>query len=125
MEINSGEIATLKVVEQFNAAFNRQDVIAIMELMTPDCIFGEPYPPPDGSMYEGQEAVRAYWERFFAESPLANFTFYDLFASTDRAVVRWTYHWVEKDGKKGHIQGVDVLRVRDGQIAEKFSYVKG
>jgi hypothetical protein len=40
-------------------------------------------------------------------------------------VVRWTYHWVEQDGKKGHIQGVDVLKVSDGQVAEKFSYVKG
>jgi hypothetical protein len=25
----------------------------------------------------------------------------------------------------GHVRGVDVLRVRDGRVAEKLAYVKG
>ena len=29
------------------------------------------------------------------------------------------------DGSPGHVRGVDVIRVVDGQIAEKLSYVKG
>ena len=43
----------------------------------------------------------------------------------NRCVVRWRYEWVEKDGKPGHVRGVDVVRVRDGKVAEKLSYVKG
>ena len=43
----------------------------------------------------------------------------------DRAVVRWTFSWREPDGNRGHVRGVDVLRLRDGKIAEKLSYVKG
>jgi hypothetical protein len=38
----------------------------------------------------------------------------------DRVVTRWRYDF---DG--GHVRGVDVFRVRDGLVAEKFSYVKG
>jgi len=32
---------------------------------------------------------------------------------------------VEKEGKRGHVRGADIFRVRDGRVAEKLSYVKG
>jgi hypothetical protein len=48
-----------------------------------------------------------------------------MFACGDRAVVGWTYRWVDENGKAGHIRGVDMFRVRDGKVAEKLSYVKG
>jgi hypothetical protein len=39
--------------------------------------------------------------------------------------VRWVYTWTDADGSEGRIKGVDVLRVRDGKVAEKLAYVKG
>jgi len=116
---------TLEAVQSFNDAFNRHDVDAIMAAMTEDCVFENTYPPPDGERYEGQAAVRAFWERFFTSSPLATFETEETFACGDRCVVRWLYRWVERDGKPGHVRGVDVFRVRDGKVAEKLSYVKG
>jgi ketosteroid isomerase-like protein len=115
---------TLETVERFNAAFNRHDVDAIMYCMTQDCVFENTRPAPDGTRLVGQAAVRRFWEEFFARSPQARFDTEDLFAAGDRCVVRWVYHWV-RDGKAGHVRGVDVFRVRDGQVAEKCSYVKG
>lgn len=114
----------LAVVRAFNDAFNSHDVAAIMALMTEDCVFENTRPAPDGTRYEGQAAVRAFWEQFFANSPQARFEFGDMFAAGDRCVVRWTYHWVRNE-VAGHVRGVDVFRVRDGKIAEKLSYVKG
>ena len=114
----------LTVVHQFNDAFNRHDVDAIMALMTDDCVFENTRPAPDGTRYAGQDAVRAFWQQFFANSPQARFEFTDLFAAGDRALVRWTYHWI-KNGAAGHVRGVDVFRIRDGKVAEKLSYVKG
>jgi ketosteroid isomerase-like protein len=116
---------TSEVIERFNEAFNRHDVDAIMALMTEDCVFEDTQPRPDGTRYEGQAAVRGYWERFFASSPQAHFETEDLFAGGDRCAVRWRYTWVDKDGQTGHVRGVDVFRVRDGKVAEKLSYVKG
>jgi ketosteroid isomerase-like protein len=116
---------TLEVIQRFNDAFNRHDVGAVMAAMTEDCVFENTHPPPDGERYYGQAAVRAFWERFFASSPHATFETEDIFAGGDRGVVCWLYRWVEQDGKRGHIRGVDVFRVRDGKVAEKFSYVKG
>jgi ketosteroid isomerase-like protein len=114
------DAATLATIERFNAAFNRHDVDAVMALMTDDVVFENTSPAPDGERHEGQAAVRAFWEHFFATSPNARFEVEDIFAAGDRCTVRWRYDW---DG--GHIRGVDLFRVRDGKVAEKLSYVKG
>ena len=115
---------TIATVHRFNEAFNRHDVDAVMALMTDDCLFDATRPPPDGERFEGQAAVRGFWEAFFARSPQARFETEELFAAGDRCVVRWLYRWV-REGKAGHVRGVDVFRVRDGRVAEKLSYVKG
>ena len=111
---------TLATIERFNEAFNRHDVDAVMALMTDDVVFENTPPPPDGERHEGQAAVRDFWENLFAGSPRAHFTAEDIFAAGDRCTVRWRYSWGD-----GSIRGVDVLRVRDGKVAEKLSYVKG
>ena len=114
--------ATLAVVHRFNDAFNRHDVDAVMALMTADCVFENTLPPPDGERFIGAGPVRGFWERFFAASPSARFEAEEMFAAGDRCVVRWVFHW---DDRGGHVRGVDVMRVRDGRVAEKLSYVKG
>ena len=116
---------TIAAIQRFNDAFNRHDVDAVMAAMTEDCLFENTSPSPDGERYEGQAAVRAFWAHFFVTSPHATFETEDVFAGGDRGVVCWRYRWVEQDGKHGHIRGVDVFRVRDGKVAEKFAYVKG
>src|SRR5689334_2056746 len=100
--------ATLAAVERFNDAFNRHDVDAAMAAMTPDCVFENSYPPPDGARYEGQDAVRAAVEEFVRNSPQAVFEMEEVFACGDRAVARWLYRWIDADGRPGHVRGVDV-----------------
>ena len=116
---------TVETIERFNAAFNRHDVDAVMALMTPDCVFENTWPAPDGERYEGQAAVRAFWERLFRTTPDAHFAAEDLFAAGDRCTVRWRYTYTGADGTARHLRGVDVFHVRDGKVAEKLSYVKG
>ena len=117
-------VETRAVVDRFNDAFNRHDVDAIMRYMTADCVFENTRPAPDGTRLVGQAAVRSFWEEFFARSPQARFETEEVFAAGDRCVVQWVYRWV-REGKEGHVRGVDVFRVRDGRVAEKCSYVKG
>ena len=117
--------STVEVIEKFNEAFNRHDVQGIMALMTDDCIFENTYPPPDGERFEGQEAVRHFWEEFFRSSSHAVFQWEDMITHGDRCVVRWRYEWTNTNSESGHVRGVDVFRVREGKVAEKFSYVKG
>jgi ketosteroid isomerase-like protein len=117
--VTAHEINTMAAVDRFNAAFDRQDLDAVMAAMTSDCVF-ESTSPPDGEQHAGQAAVRTPWATFFADSPDAVFETEDSFACGDRTPVRWLFRW-----DSGHVRGVDVFRVRDGLVAEKLSCVKG
>lgn len=110
---------------RFSEAFGRNDVDAIMALMTADCVFEATGPAPDGVRHEGAAAVRRQWELLFAGTRDPVFEEEDLFVTGDRAVLRWRYAWTDDDGAPGHVRGVDVLRLRDGLVCEKLSYVKG
>ncbi len=115
---------TLTTIENFNSAFNRHDVDAVMNVMTENCVFENTNPPPDGSRIEGAVAVREFWGKFFTANPDSHFEVEELFVAGDRCVVRWIYHKT-KEGKNWHLRGVDVFKVVNGKVAEKLSYVKG
>jgi ketosteroid isomerase-like protein len=117
--------ATLATVRRFLDAFARHDVDGIMAAMDEDCVFENTWPPPDGERHVGQAAVRRFWEQFFRGTPSAAFETEEMFAGGARCVVRWLYRWRNADGSAGHVRGVDLLRVRDGKVVEKLSYVKG
>lgn len=123
--VDAKTAATIETINRFNEAFNRHDVDAVMALMTDDVVFENTSPAPDGERYEGQEAVRGFWERLFRASPKAHFATEEMFAAGDRCTVRWLYTWDNPGGGKGHVRGVDVFTVRDGKVSEKLSYVKG
>ena len=95
-----------------------------MAAMTDDCVF-ESTGAPDGTRHEGQAAVRRTWEEFFSGSPHARFAREQTIPAGDHYVVLWRYDWTDASGNAGHVRGVDVMRVRDGRVAEKLTYVKG
>ena len=117
--------SAIRVVLEFNEAFNRHDVAGMMQLMTDDCIFENTSPAPDGAVYSGKEVVTRFWQDFFRESPQAHIEIEEIFSLGERCMMRWRYSWVDMAGDKGHVRGVDVFRVRNGFIREKLSYVKG
>ncbi len=112
---------TRAVVERFLDAFGRSDVDAVMEVMSDDCVF-ESTEPPDGRRHQGREVVRRCWEELF-RTPGAHFATEEVVSSGDRAVVRWRYSWT--GDSSGHVRGVDLITVRDGEVVEKLSYVTG
>lgn len=112
----------IRVVIDFNEAFNRHDVAGMMKLMSDDCVFENTDPAPDGAVYSGKEAVTQFWQDFFRESPQAHIEIEEIFSLGlgHRCVMRWKYDW-----GNGHVRGVDIFKERDGLICEKLSYVKG
>jgi ketosteroid isomerase-like protein len=117
--------ATRTAVDRFNDAFGEQDIDALMELITDDCVFDTTEPAPDGRRFVGRDAVLEAWREFFQSSPDAMFDTEEIFACGDRCVVRWRYTWDPGDVRRGHVRGVDIFRVRDDLVTEKLSYVKG
>jgi ketosteroid isomerase-like protein len=109
----------IEVVEAFGAAWAAHDLDGSLALVTEDCIFDATGPAPDGVRHVGPDPIRKAWQAIF-DDPTSSFEAEETFAAGDRVVQLWRYSW---DG--GHVRGVDVFKVRDGRVAEKFSYVKG
>ena len=117
--------AAIRIVLKFNEAFNRHDVPGMMQLMSDDCIFENTAPAPDGTVFSARKAVTQFWQDFFRQSPHAHIEIEEIFGFGERCIMRWNYSWIDLEGKKGHVRGVDIFRVRNGSIYEKLSYVKG
>ena len=115
---------TTAAIQRFGEAFNRRDLDSVMAAMTEDCVLESNFPNPDGTRYEGRDSIRTYWEELFHPSNQMVFETEEMFAAGDRCVFRWIYRWVDKDGKPGHLRGMDVFRVRDGKVSEKLVYAK-
>lgn len=111
--------AVTELIDRFGATWNDHDLDAALALCSPDVVFESTGPAPDGVRAEGIDEVRAAWAAIFADRT-ARFTTEELIVAGDRAVSTWRYDWAD-----GHVRGVDVMRVRDGAVCEKFSYVKG
>ena len=111
----------LDLMDRFTAALNSHDLDAALALVTDDIVFESTSPSPDGTRYEGRDAVRKVWGELLETTPKARFSVEEQFSDgSGRAIVRWRYDWGD-----GHVRGVDVVRVRHGQLAESLAYVKG
>jgi predicted SnoaL-like aldol condensation-catalyzing enzyme len=115
----------VRLVIEFNEAFNRHDVAGMMKLMSEDCVFENTDPAPDGAIYTGKEAVTRFWQDFFAQSPHAHIKIDEIFGFGNRCIMLWRYDWEDASGAKGHVRGVDIFRIQNSFICEKLSYVKG
>lgn len=115
----------VRTVLAFNEAFNRHDVTGMMALMSDDCVFENTAPAPDGTVYQGKEAVTQFWQEFFRQSPQAHIEVEEIFGLGYRCVMRWRYEWGDENGDRGHVRGVDIFQVKNDLISQKLSYVKG
>ncbi len=121
------------LAQRYGEAWNRQDLDAIMDLHTDDCVFtafaaGAP-------IAKGKEAVREAFAGYIAMLPDIHFA--------ERSLQLGEGHWVlestmsgtvdqavdvegESLGTRGtrvEVPCVDVIQVRDGLIASKHTYI--
>jgi ketosteroid isomerase-like protein len=109
------------VIARFNHAFVNHDPAALDSLIAEDCVMEAIQPAPDGERYEGREACLGFW-RALAADQTTRFEPEEVVVSGDRATIRWRYHF--GDGPADSVRGVNLMRVRDGLIAEALGYSK-
>ena len=107
------------VIDRFNQAWTDHDLDAAIALTSDDVVFDATSPSPDGTHCVGQAAVRAAWQPIFDDAR-SHFDVEESFIAGDRLVQLWRFDWGD-----GHVRGIDVIRVVNGLVAEKLSYVKG
>jgi steroid delta-isomerase-like uncharacterized protein len=121
------------LAERYGEAWNHQDLDAIMDLHSDDCIFqahAAGSPPA-----EGKQAVREAFAGYLALLPDINFAERSLHVGEDHWVLESTMSGtvaqpIEVEGESLGDQGarievpcVDVIEVRDGLVASKQTYL--
>ena len=114
-----------KLLDAFADAWNRQDVEALMSMMTEDGIFeASAGHDVNGERHEGQRAVRAAYEAVFAQYPDARWANARHFVTENRGVSEWTFTGTLNDGRRVEVTGCDLFTFRNGKIAVKNSFRK-
>ena len=113
---------TTEVLRRFNDAFRFHEPAALAGLIAEDCTLENTQPAPNGSRHIGRDACLAVWQGL-AGATETQFTLEDVFVAGERGVIRWRYRWGAGDADS--IRGVNLMRVRGGQIVEALGYVKG
>ena len=113
---------TAEIMRRFNQGFQRHDPEIFKELVAEDCVIENTQPAPNGSRHIGREACLAVWQGLATQAG-TYFQEEEIFAAGDRAIIRWRFCWGE--GESNSVRGVNLMRVRGGQIVEAMGYVKG
>lgn len=113
----------IRVVAEFNQARKRHDLVKMLQLLSPTCI----YEPADTTIapdrISGKEAIAQFWQEFFQLYPQASFTVEEVYSAGFHCVLRWCFE-VEAEGQKRRLYGVDLFKVTNGLIQEHRSYMK-
>jgi ketosteroid isomerase-like protein len=121
-DLGQAILTTSEVIRRFNEAFQQHDPAALAELIALDCVIENSNPAPDGSRHVGREACLELWRRI-ATTPGTQFDLEETDVTGERATIRWRLRWGEDESKS--VRGVNLMRVRNGQIVEALGYVKG
>jgi uncharacterized protein (TIGR02246 family) len=108
-----------QLIARHDAAWNAQDLDAIMACYTPDIVFTN---YNAGETASGAEAVRRHLAGIFAGWPDLRFTGRRLNVCDEFAVSEWTANATHADGRRLEWDGVDVFPFADGLIARKDVY---
>jgi glyoxylase-like metal-dependent hydrolase (beta-lactamase superfamily II)/predicted ester cyclase len=119
------------VMTAYFDALTRHDLDAIAAAWAPDghChVAGQ----ADAS---GPDGVRAYWAELFGAVPDLRFTVDELIAEGDQVAVKWSatgtfagpgsYQGIEPTYAHLDLEGLDLFRLRDGQIVREDAYTDG
>jgi len=123
--VAADEAATLKMLDEFAAAWNRHDVEGLMACMAPECVFeGSAGPEKAGTRHVGRDAVRRAYLAIFDAYADGRWNNPRHFVSGNRAVSEWTFTGTTKDGTRVEVNGCDIFTLENGKIALKNSYRK-
>ena len=111
------EQAKRVVREYFDRVINRRDLGACDELLAAD------YVDHDGSAGAGVgvDATKEYLAGFLARYPDLRMTIEDMVAEGDRVALRATWRGRAADGVEYREQGLVLVRVSGGRLAERWS----
>ena len=114
------------IYQRFADAVNRRDLDALDQIFDPDLINHGADPDEPRGAYHFKQVFR----NFIAACPDLQVTIEDSITKDDKLVVRWTdtgthtgapLLGVPATGKQIILTGIEILRIRDGKIVERWA----
>ncbi|RSN09557.1 nuclear transport factor 2 family protein [Nonomuraea sp. WAC 01424] len=112
---------TADVIDRFNRAFVERDRDLLTDVVGEDCVMESVQPAPTGERVVGRQACLDWWGAL-VDDRTSRFEPQEVIVAGDRATIQWHYHY--GPGPSDWVSGVNVMRVRDGQIVEALGYSK-
>jgi steroid delta-isomerase-like uncharacterized protein len=109
----------MSIVREFERAFNRQDVAALVACFTPDGSYHDTF----FGGHTGPAGLRAMFERMFREGRDYAWTMETVVETETGAAAEWTFAYTVTDaiprsaGRAVRFRGMSVFEKRDGRIA--------
>jgi steroid delta-isomerase-like uncharacterized protein len=114
----------MSIVREFEKAFNRQDVGALVACFTP----GGSYVDTFFGAHTGSAALRSMFERMFREGRDYAWVMDVVVESRDTAAAEWTFDYVVSDaiprsaGRRVRFRGMSVFELEGGRVARYREY---
>ncbi|MFI9405184.1 nuclear transport factor 2 family protein [Nocardia sp. NPDC052316] len=112
---------TAEVMDRFNRAFIEREPELLDDLVDDDCVMESVQPAPTGERVLGREACLLFWKTL-VEDTATQFQPQEVIVAGDRATIRWQYRFGA--GENDWVEGVNLMRVRNGRIVEALGYSK-
>ena len=111
------------VVDLYNG-INDHKVEDIIELLSDNCILESTSPSPHGTVYNGKDQIKKYYENLFEERKEVKFKTEELLGFGHRCIIRWECKWINENGTEDTIRGIDIIKEKNDLIGEMLSYSK-
>ena len=116
---------TRDLVDAVGAAFNANDIDAVMQYFAPDAVFDHAAGPEVcGTRFEGADAIRAVFAGLFGRVSSVHWETTDCRIAGDKAFCEYRRTAVHPDGTQEDFLSVDILTYREGLIVHKDTYYK-
>lgn len=121
----SGQSATVALLEAIGDAFNRHDVDGILSFFADDGVFDQPVGAEIwGHRYSGKEEMRQAFATLFTNIPDIHWEPIRNWISGDMGCSEWRRTGNTTSGEKQDWQGCDLFTFRNGLVIKKDSYFK-
>jgi len=114
----------MSIVDDFAAAFNRNDVDALLACFTADATYVDNFYGP----HSGAASLRGMFERMFREGKDYVWTMDVVVNEPARAAAEWTFGYTATEtvprsaGRRVQFRGMSVFELRGGKVARYREY---
>ena len=112
------------LIDEFVAAFNRQDVPALLACFTDDVVYHDTF----YGRHAGQAGLRQMFGMMFRDGTDYTWTNHVVLADARRAAVEWSFSYTVTDavprsaGRKVRMSGMSLFELKGGKIAGYREY---